>query len=76
MGRVELDFAYPSISRFVLHMSNPESAEIMIGTDYADDRVLHVNKPAQSESLLRSLEQVAGSIGLYVYANKTEPPPL
>ena len=36
---------------------------------YADEIMLFVNTPAQAESLLRSLEQAAGSIGLCVNAN-------
>ena len=41
-------------------------------TDYTDDIVLLANTPAQAESLLHSLEQAAGSIGLYVNADKME----
>ena len=35
----------------------------MTDTDYIDDPALLVNTPAQVESLLHSIEQVAGSIG-------------
>ena len=38
----------------------------------ADDIVLLANTPKQVESLLHSLEQVAGGIGLHVNADKTE----
>ena len=34
--------------------------------DYADDITLLANTPAQAESLLDSLEQAAGDIGLHV----------
>ena len=44
----------------------------MIDANYADDRVLLTNTPAQSESLLNSLEQPAKNIGLHMNANKTE----
>ena len=44
----------------------------IMDTDYADDIMLLANTPAQAESLLHSLEQVAGSIGLHVNADKTE----
>ena len=40
--------------------------------DYTDDITLIVNTPAQSESLLLSLEQAAGGIGVHVNADKTE----
>ena len=46
---------------------NPEWT--ITDADYADDIVFLGNTPAQAKSLLLSLEQVAGSIGLY---DKTE----
>ena len=46
--------------------------ETIIDTDYADDLGLLTFKPTQSESLLYSLGQAAGRIGLYVNVNKTE----
>ena len=39
--------------------------------DYANDIVLLANSPAQTESLLHSLEQATGGIGLYVNIDKT-----
>ena len=39
---------------------------------YADDLALLANTPAQTESLLRCLEQAARGIDLHVNANKTE----
>ena len=39
---------------------------------YADDLALLPNTPAQAESLQNSLDQAAGSVDLYVKANKTE----
>ena len=44
----------------------------MISTGYADYLMLLANAPVQAESLLHSLEQAAGSIGLHINANKTE----
>ena len=44
----------------------------IVETDYADDMALLTNAPAQAESLPHSLEQAAGSIGLYVNADETE----
>ena len=41
-------------------------------TNYADDIKPLANTPAQAGSLLHSLEQAPGNIGLYVKANKTE----
>ena len=40
--------------------------------DYADDIALLANTPTQAESMLHSLEQVAGGVGLYVNAEKME----
>ena len=40
--------------------------------DYTDDIALLANTPAQTESLLHSLERTAGGIGLHVNADKTE----
>ena len=40
--------------------------------DYADEIALLVNPPAQAETLLRSLEQAAAGIGLYVNAHMTK----
>ena len=39
--------------------------------DYVNDLVLLANTPAQADSLLHSLGQAIGGIGLYVNANKT-----
>ena len=46
--------------------------QTIMNTDYADDEALLANTPAQTEYLLHSLEQAAGSIGLHVKADKTE----
>ena len=45
-------------------------AENIMVTDYADDIALLANTPTQDKSLLHSLEQAAGGIGLYVNTNK------
>ena len=47
-------------------------AETITNAIYADDIALLVNTPAQAKSLLHSLEQAAGSIGLHVNADKGE----
>ena len=47
-------------------------ARTILDADYADDIALLANTPAQVQSLLHSLERVAGDIGLHVNADKTE----
>ena len=47
-------------------------AQTTMDTDYADDIVLLANTPTQAESLLHSLKQAAGGIGLHVNADKME----
>ena len=47
-------------------------AQTIMDVDYANDIALLANTPAQAESLLHSLEQAAGTIGLHVNADKTE----
>ena len=48
------------------------SAQTIMDTDYTDDIALLANTSALAESLLHSLEQAAGGIGLHVNADKTE----
>ena len=45
---------------------------LLFCTDYTDDLALLANTPTHTESLLHSLKQAAGSIGLHVNADKTE----
>ena len=40
--------------------------------DFTNDIALLANSPTQAESLLHSLEQAAGGIGLHANADKTE----
>ena len=49
--------------------SKQYTAETITDADTANDIALLANIPAQAESLLHSLEQPAGDIGLYVTAN-------
>ena len=60
------------VGGFTLKMTKGRrySAETMTGSDYTDDLTLLTNVLAWAESLLLSLEQAAGSIGLYTNANK------
>ena len=46
--------------------------ETRTDADYADDLVLLSNTPTKSESLLYSLEQAAGGIGLFLNENEIE----
>ena len=48
------------------------SAKTILDADYGYDIVLLANTPIRAESLLHSLEQAAGSIGLSVNADKME----
>ena len=47
-------------------------AKTITDADFADDKALQANAPAQAEILLHSLERAAAGIGLYVNADKTE----
>ena len=47
-------------------------AKTITDVDYADDIAIVANTPNQAETLLRSLERAAASIGLHVNALKTE----
>ena len=48
------------------------STKTITDVNYADDIVLLTNIPIQAESLLHSLEQAAGGIGLHVNSDKME----
>ena len=52
--------------------SRQYNMETFMDADYADDIVLLPNTPTQAKFLVHSLEQAAGSIGLYINADKTE----
>ena len=52
--------------------SRRHPAKTINGADYADDIVILVNIPNQTETLLHSLERAAAGIGLRVNAHKTE----
>ena len=47
-------------------------AKTITDADYADDRALLANAPAQAETQLHSLERSTAGIGLHVNAHKTE----
>ena len=48
------------------------TAQTIIDADYADDIALPANSPHQAESLIHTVEQTAGGIGLHFNAYKTE----
>ena len=43
-----------------------------IDADYADDKSLLSNTPAQTEYLLQGIKQKVGVVGIHVNANKAE----
>ena len=47
-------------------------AQTITDADYADNIILFANTPAQTETLLHTLERAADSIGLHENADKTE----
>ena len=47
-------------------------AKTITDADYADDIAILANTPAQTETVLHSLERAAAGIGLHVNAHKTE----
>ena len=49
-----------------------QEAQTITDADYADDKVLLANTPIQAESRLHSLKQIAGGIGFFLNADKTE----
>ena len=60
-------------NRFTLKKASRwHAVETITDADYADDLARLVNALAQAESLLHSLKQRAGCVGLHVNADKTE----
>ena len=47
-------------------------APTITDADYADDRAILTNTPAQAKTLLHSRERLAGGIYLHIIADKTE----
>ena len=45
-------------------------ARTMVDEDYADDIALLTNTPTKAESLLHSLERIAGGIALHITGDK------
>ena len=53
-------------------ITNRDNADNIALLVNADNIVLLVNSPTQVESLLHSVEQIVGPIGLYIKENKRE----
>ena len=61
-----------SVVQFYFMARRRYLSKTITDADYSDDIALMANAPTQAESLLHSLEQAAGGIGLRVKAEKTE----
>ena len=70
--RTSIDKIKENSFKLTKERSKRYPAKTITDADYADDIALLANAPAQAETLLHSLEQVAASIGLHVNAHKTE----
>ena len=72
MVRTSIDLMKENGFKLAKEKSRRYPAQTITDADYADDIVLLANTLAQAETLLHSLEQAAGGIGLHVNADKTE----
>ena len=72
MLRMSIDLMKENGFKLTKERSRRYPTQTIKNVGYADDIVLLANLPAQAESLLHSLEQAAGGIGLYFNADKTE----
>ena len=70
--RTSIDFMKENSFKLAKERSKRYPAQTITDADYANDIPLIANTPAQTESLLHSLEWAAGGIGLHVNADKTE----
>ena len=70
--RTSIDIMKVNGLKLVKERSKKYPPQTITDADHADDIALLANTPTQTESLLHSLEQTAGSIGLHVNADKTE----
>ena len=71
MLRTSIDIMKKNVFKLAKERSRKYSAQTITDADYADDIALLANTPAQTKTLLHSLERAAG-IGLHVNADKTE----
>ena len=74
MLRMSIDLIKKQKNSFKLakERSKRYPAQTITDLDYANDIALLANTPAQAETLLHSLEQVAAGISLYINADKME----
>ena len=72
MLRTSIDLMKENGFKLAKERNRRYPAQTITGADYADNIALPANSPAQAESLLHSLEQAVGGIGLHVNADKTE----
>ena len=72
MFRTSIDLMKENRFKLIKESSRRYPAQTITDVDCVDDIVLLANTPAQSATLLHSLEQAAAGIGLHVNADKTE----
>ena len=72
MLRTSIDEMKDNGFKLTKERSRRYSAQTITDMDYADDRALQANTPAQAYTLLHSLEQAAAGIGLHINADKAE----
>ena len=72
MLRISIDKMKDNGFKLTKERSRRYPTQTITDMDYAKDIALLANTPAQTETLLHSLEQAAASIGLHVNAHKTE----
>ena len=70
--RTSIDLMKENGFKLAKEKSRRYPAQTITDANYADDIALLANTPAQTESLLHSLERAAGGIGLYVNADKRD----
>ena len=72
MLRTSLDVMKENGFKLANERSRKYPAQTITNADYTDDIALLANSLALAESLLHSLKQAAGGVGLHVNADKTE----
>ena len=70
--RTSIDKIHENGFKLTKKISRRYPAQAITGADYADDIALLTNAPAETETLLHSLERAAVGICLHVNAHKTE----
>ena len=70
--RTSIDKIRENGSKLTKERSRRYPTKTITDADYANDKALLANTPAQPETLLHSLERAAAGIALHVNAHKTE----